>query len=291
MFPVYVYEDGLELPKEGTYFLVAGNGNWLHKDTGIVKAFVPVEKVSVLEDFNANAFVQCSLPKIPFKHVWKIKTFFRKVVEIHHAESNTNLYFNKETQEFKINVPKQSVSHGGVNYKLGSSIYIEGMEDFLCVGTIHSHCDFNSFHSGTDVKDEEDFDGLHCTFGNNDLDEFTISASVVVNGHRLVVDPLDVLEGIEPTSKNGIYKLADLAPELEWNFEIEDWLSQIVNRLPVKRFNCGDKVDWVGDLNTVSFKEMCGKGPFKVDSINEGFVTVVTKNGLARFNEKLLKRI
>ncbi len=48
MFPVFLYQEGVELPTEGTYFVVAGNGNWLHKDTGIVKAFIPVDKISCL---------------------------------------------------------------------------------------------------------------------------------------------------------------------------------------------------------------------------------------------------
>ncbi len=42
MFPVYTYQEGMELPEEGNYYLVSGNGLWLHKDTGIVKAFIPV---------------------------------------------------------------------------------------------------------------------------------------------------------------------------------------------------------------------------------------------------------
>jgi hypothetical protein len=68
----------MELPTEGTYYVVAGNGTWLHKDTGIVKAFVPVKDIPVLEDLDVNAFVECALPKLPLKHVWRIKEFFRR---------------------------------------------------------------------------------------------------------------------------------------------------------------------------------------------------------------------
>ena len=97
------------------------------------------------------------------------------------------------------------------------------MENFLCVGTIHSHCDFGAFHSGTDIGDEEDFDGLHVTFGHNNLVEFSISATIVVNGNRLQVDPLEVLEGIEPVvGKDGKYKFADFAQEL-----VEEWSAGI----------------------------------------------------------------
>ena len=145
MYPIYIYENNLELPEDGTYFVVAGNGIWLHKDTGIVKAFVPVDSISFLEDLDAEAFIQCTLPKIPAKQVWRIKTFFKKIVEKYRSEASTSLYFNKETSEFKIHVPQQNVSHGGVNYRREGLTHIEGMENFLCVGTIHSHCDFVRF--------------------------------------------------------------------------------------------------------------------------------------------------
>jgi hypothetical protein len=39
-------------------------------------------------------------------------------------------------------------------------------EGFRIFGTIHSHCDFGAFHSGTDDADELHFDGLHITIGN-----------------------------------------------------------------------------------------------------------------------------
>jgi hypothetical protein len=295
MFPVYVYNEDLELPDHGTYYLVAGNGLWLHKDTGVVRAFVPVENISVLEDLDVECFVECCLPKIPAQHVWRIKTFFKNVVSEHRSEASTSLYYNKETKEFKIHVPPQSVTHGSVSYKREALTHIDGMENFLCVGTIHSHCDFGAFHSGTDIGDEEDFDGLHCTFGHNNLEEFSISASVAVNGNRMLVNPLDVLEGIEPVpGQEGKYKLATLAPELEaeWSVGLDDWMSQVSSQQRLKRFLKGDKVVWAGCLNTIStIKTQCGEGPFEVDSAYDGQVTVMTKVGLARFNEKLFKRV
>lgn len=305
-YPVYVYHEGLELPTEGTYFLIAGNGLWLHKDTGIVKAFVPVDNISVLQDLDVDGFIQCKLPKLPAKDVWRIKTFFKKVVEQHHSEASTSLFFNKQTNEYKVYVPKQRVSHGGVKYDRSAMTHLEEMQDFLCVGTIHSHCDFGAFHSGTDIGDEEDFDGLHVTFGNNNLDEFSISACIVVNGYRLQVDPLTVLDGIEPVpSRTGFYKLATLAPELEaeWSTGLDDWMINVSSAatplqhwwnshkpLVVDRICRGDEVTWAGNLCTVSFKDMCGEGPFKVEAVADGLITISTKIGLARFNEKLFKK-
>ena len=102
LFPVYIYEEGMELPPTGTYFLLAGNGPWLHKDTGIVKCFVPVENISCLPDFNAEAAVSCDLPKIPARLVWRVKEFFKRVVAKYHAEAEINLYYSKDKKDFKI---------------------------------------------------------------------------------------------------------------------------------------------------------------------------------------------
>lgn len=315
-FPVHVYHPGMELPTEGTYYLIAGNGMWLHKDTGIVKAFIAVKDIPVLEELDADFFVECNLPKLPLKHVWRIKEFFRRVVQKYHAEAETTLYYRKSDQSFKIHVPTQHVSHGGVSYNRVGLTHVEGMEDYLRVGTIHSHCDFNAFHSGTDVSDEKDFDGLHCTFGHNDKDEFSISASIVVNGVRKKVDPEDVLEGISicPRDKGllfnqkreDFYKIEDL-DSAQWSVDVDQWMGQVTStgslRSPVADFwnqfkfkeedaiSSGDQVEWVGNLNLVSFRNICGDGPFEVSESKQGKLTIVTNVGLAEFDEKLFKKV
>lgn len=222
MYPVFLYHDGVELPADGTYFVVAGNGLWLRKDTGIVKAFVPVEHISVLDDLDVTTQVDCSLPQIPAKLIWQIKTFFRQVVERIRTEANVILYYNEQAKEYKLIIPKQTVSHAGVEYRRKNMIHEPGMEGFLRVGTIHSHCDFGAFHSPTDEHDERDFDGLHVTFGNNHLDIFTISASIVVNGFRRKVDPLKFIGGVSSVAGDRFVLSVEDVPD-EWSKEIVDW--------------------------------------------------------------------
>jgi len=309
-FPVHIYEEGMELPKEGTYFLVSGNGLWLHKDTGIVRAFVPVSNISVLQELNAEAWVDCKLPKLPACHVFQIKTFFQKVVEKHRAEASVTLYFSKSEGKYKIHIPRQSVSHGGVHYRRLALTHLEGMKDYLRVGTIHSHCDFGAFHSGTDVGDEEDFDGIHCTFGHNDRNEFTISVSMVVNGHRWKVDPCKVLEGIDPArvesrpggfwrrpEQTAYFTLSPVPDEKkdEWCANIEDWLKKVqapsfFSRLKTDEIAKGDMVEWAGSMSTTSIRTTCGEGPFRVDSVDGDMIIIDTDVGLTRFHKRLLRK-
>jgi hypothetical protein len=302
LFPVLIYEEGIDLPVEGTYFLVSGNGLWMHKDTGIVRAFVPVDNISVLDDFDAKASVGCNLPKLDAKYVWQIKKFFQEVVQRHRSEANVLLYYSKERDDYLLQVPNQAVSHAGVHYLRSGSTQLEG--SYLRVGTIHSHCDFGAFHSGTDVGDEEDFDGIHCTFGHNDKDEFTISASVVVNGHRLKVSPQQFLEGIESV-KGEVFRLAPATEEqeMEWAKVVPLWMNRIQAvqssgwSIPATSVEVaeevakGDKVIWAGDLSTCSLKTMCGEGPFEVKGVEDGYLVVDTKVGLARFSDKLFMKV
>jgi hypothetical protein len=233
-FPVYIYYEGLVLPKEGDYFVVSGNGLWMHKDTGICKCFVPVKNISSLAELNATAEISIDLPKIPAQHVWTIKEFFKKVVAAHHSEAEVTLYYNKETRDYKIHVAEQTVTHSSVNYKREGNVHIPGIEDYLKVGTIHSHCDFGAFHSTTDVGDEVEFDGLHVTFGHNDKDVFSISASYVVNGYRTQINPLDVLEGIEANvsekktySKDEMFALLPIEDVEFLSAEAESWMVNV----------------------------------------------------------------
>lgn len=285
-FPVYIYRDGMDLPQEGTYFLVAGNGLWMHKDTGICRCFVSVDNISCLDDLDVESNVEVSLPKIPSKLVWQIKQFFKQVVAKHYSEAEVNLFYSSQRNEYLIDVPEQEVGHASVHYQRKTKTHIEGQEDFLLVGTIHSHCNFHAFHSGTDVDDEDDFDGLHVTFGNNDKDEFTISASVVTNGVRRQINPSDILEGIREiaVSANEVhYRLAqvDEAIAEEWFQVIDEWMKN------VKRLSRQNVVVWADNVKDNNLKEFFGNGPFKVvDEIGTNNVIVQTD-----FCELLLPKI
>jgi hypothetical protein len=291
-FPVYIYQEGLELPKDGTYFVVAGNGCFLHKDTGIVSCFVLVDKISILQEIKSDTWVQCKLPPIPPCFTYRVKKFFAQVVEEFRTEANVIVYFNKQTNEYRVFPSEQNVSHGGVNYKRQGVTAMENMDGFLRVGTIHSHCDFGAFHSGVDVGDESDFDGLHITFGHNNVDEFDISASFVSNNKRLKVDPMTVLSGIEPVGAR--YKLIATEQQEEWLKGMDVWMSTIENpknygvkfRLSAKK---GDKVFWADPSKVEKWRSMFGDGPFEVE-MNEGDKIVIqTPVGLVRFSQKVFK--
>jgi hypothetical protein len=72
------------------------------------------------------------------------------------------------------------------------------------VGTIHSHCNFSAFHSGTDTHDEETFDGIHITLGHVDRKEFSMVASVAVNANRVQLEPENCTSGVVRKSNKAV---------------------------------------------------------------------------------------
>ena len=192
MFNVYLY-DGKEIPKDEICVILAKEGVYMKKRVGVMESIAPIKGVSFLPSIETMA--KMHIPKLPA--VWFAKTvqFFRAVEDEHSAEAIVLPFYNEKTKKYRFIAPVQQVSGAAVDYKKDTTI--EGM---LGIGTIHSHSSMSAFHSGVDDKDEETFDGLHITVGNLDDKEVSISASIVSNGHRVIVDPEEYIEGIKLTT-------------------------------------------------------------------------------------------
>lgn len=187
MFQVYLYEGG-ELPSDEICYLIAKQGIFLKKKVGLVESLTKVDKISILNEL--KPWAKMDLPKIPGNYAAKIISFFKAVVDKFGGEANVLLYYNDQEKKYKLSIPTQEVSGAACDYKIeGTSI-----PGYNLVGTIHSHARMSAFHSGTDDDDEKNFDGLHITIGHLTDDFSSISASIVVNGFRVIVDPCDYID-------------------------------------------------------------------------------------------------
>ncbi len=190
MFPIFVLKEGTELPEEGIYYVVARDGIFLHKDTGLVEAMVRVRGISFLEDLSPRATIK--LPKLPPQIIVRSLLFFRGVFKKFHSEAVVMVHYDLKNQIYRLVCPSQSVNHGAVAWYDAKQRF----EGHRLVGSIHSHNDFGAFHSSIDVSDESDFDGIHITIGRVDQPYFTISCSVVVNNNRFLCVPMEIITGI-----------------------------------------------------------------------------------------------
>jgi hypothetical protein len=152
-------------------------------------------------------YIHTSLPKLPVEVAYKALAFFRRVFQKHHAEAALVLAFNEDKEQYVLYCPPQEVSGGGVTYDrrfVQTRGEKEDDDDWLKlaqagykpIGTIHSHCDFNAFHSTTDTSDEASFDGLHLTFGHVDRQIFSIASSLALNDWRDPIDPENVIKKV-----------------------------------------------------------------------------------------------
>ena len=172
----------------------------------IIHSFTKAENMTKLEGLsdcglngeNEGYIDWGSENKMPYDQVREVMKFFRDVFAAHRTEAMSMWYFNPKTKDWKYIIPCQfGLAGGAVKYSLSdegehrhvkmAKAYIEhGTErDYQAImnevkaqeaklfkegykqfGTIHSHCDFGAYHSGTDDADEYGFDGLHVTVGH-----------------------------------------------------------------------------------------------------------------------------
>lgn len=182
MFKVVLNDGKTEMPKDDVYYVIGKKGIFLRKKMGLVDALVPVKQLSFLED--VHPFVRLNLPRIPKPILGQIIGFFRKVYEEYRSECVVLLFLDQH-MNYSIYVPPQKVTGSSISYMRNASF---PNKQLVC--SIHSHAGFSAFHSGTDIDDEESFDGLHVTLGDIDEDpNVTIAVSAAANGERCAVDP------------------------------------------------------------------------------------------------------
>jgi PRTRC genetic system protein A len=190
MFNVYIYNEGDELPKDDVCYILTKDGILLKKKVGLMESISKVDKISILGDLKPHA--KLHIEKIPGPVFAKIYSFFKEVYKEFYSECVALLYYNPKTKKYKTFIPNQEVSGASLDY-----VKDRTFKDHVLMCSIHSHASMSAFHSGTDSDDEKSFDGLHITLGKMNQDVIDISASIVANGTRFMVDPLDYVHNLD----------------------------------------------------------------------------------------------
>lgn len=189
MFKVVLNDGQTPMPEDDIYYVIGKEGVYLKKKLGVMESIAPVKNISILESVASSA--KMHIQPIPGKWIAKVINFFKAVYEEYRSEAIVLLFYNDETGHHKIVPPHQKVAGASCDYDKGMTI-----EGYTMIGTIHSHANMSAFHSGVDDSDEEHFDGLHITLGNL-ADEYpSVSASIVSNGFRQMIEPSDYITDI-----------------------------------------------------------------------------------------------
>jgi hypothetical protein len=162
------------------YYFGAKDGLFLHRRMMLGRGAVKMQYwPDQFDKFGADKGVfDFDAPIIPGALMSQVVDFFRRTYRARHAEAAVLLTFNEETKEWGVYIPTQLVSHSGVNYVYDPTTI---KRPRYVVGSIHSHCDFSPFHSGTDTGDADNFDGLHMTIGYIEREKPGIVAMMAMN--------------------------------------------------------------------------------------------------------------
>ena len=194
MFKVWINDGKNPKPQDAIFYEIAANGIFLHKNMVFWESVVPVDRISILKESKPS--FGYLLPKIPSEIVQEIARFFAWIYQKQFTEVVALIFFNQKEKYYRVVIPQQEVGPASIRYDMP-----ERSPDEYLVGTFHSHCAMDAFHSGVDEHDEMYLDGIHATFGkfscDKTADTIAISLEAAVNGKRFKMDPDHFLLGIE----------------------------------------------------------------------------------------------
>lgn len=170
-------------------YLVAKNGMYLYINNNGYKVVQEIDKLAGGGIADAEEGLINSFKPFTEEVMEVILDFFRWVHREYESEAFMYLYYNSESGDWKAEPVKQQVSGGSAHYE-GEPNPPDG---YRCVGTTHSHADMSAFQSGTDDKDQNEFDGIHMTVGKmgNIVHDYDIY--IYVRGSKYKVKPKHML--------------------------------------------------------------------------------------------------
>lgn len=239
--PIFsTFQDGFDLDaiKQLPLAFVLDSKGWLKwQRTPLVAGFTRLKELDGLATIKESCeYLPSKLPPTLFD---KIVEFFRQIYRRQKSEAAGVLLYRVETREWRFCVPPQTATGGSANYDhVAESCQREFDEGFSLAGTVHSHGSMSAFHSGTDHKDEVNFDGLHITVGHLNDPKVEFAISVMNGGKRWkfdkigdVVDypesdaievPTEWLEAVKEPQKFGAPALISAMSTNESDFDLAD---------------------------------------------------------------------
>jgi hypothetical protein len=196
MIPFYLKTADFGEAIDSTYYLVAANGVFLVKRSGLFSSVTEAGTVTGL--VTQRPSLALSFPKLPRSLLERIYGFFKFVYDRLDGEAVVFIYYSPELGEFRADAPPQTLTRyrtvrgwqteGRVEYR-----FLPRPEGFLKLGDAHSHGDSHAFFSCVDDRDDGE-DGLRVVMGDLDRAEPDVRVSFVANGTRFELEAGDVLE-------------------------------------------------------------------------------------------------
>lgn len=175
-------------PDNGPYIVAAKDGYFVHRAFHFGRVLVPTTQAPASPQPTPTLFYNLD-PKLPASLIAQAHSFFRAIYEAKRAEAMVDITWSEE-KGYRLFVPPQQAHGAGVKCVRKLEHYAGQM-----VGTIHSHCDFSAFHSGTDKHDADGQDGLHITIGDVMKPEYSMAIMISVAGTHWDMTLDEIVEG------------------------------------------------------------------------------------------------
>jgi hypothetical protein len=196
LIPIYLKTADLAEPRETTYYLMASNGSFFVKKTGLFASMTEAGVVAGLQ--TAAPSLSLVFPKLPRDLLEQVYGFFQFVYQRLDGESVVFIYYSPDSREFRVDAPPQRLTRFRTHRGWRTSGHVEygslqRPPGFLKLGDAHSHGDSGAFFSAVDDRDDGE-DGLRLVMGRLDRPTPDVRVSFVANGTRFRLEPGDVLE-------------------------------------------------------------------------------------------------
>lgn len=176
--------DDLPVPEQ-PYFLWTKDGMYLVKEgflgISVIQTKLTPPNLGTLGNWKNGVFWYKAKP-IPADVTSQAVDFFRQVWNKHKTEAEVLIIYNEhkpEGSQYRLFIPAQRVSGGSVHSAYAPEDIPRG---WFVIGSMHSHCNFSAFHSGTDTNDAATFNGVHITVGFLQRDKPEFAVMVSTNG-------------------------------------------------------------------------------------------------------------
>jgi hypothetical protein len=185
---LHIPENGAQPPYEEVPYYYASEKGWMTNMPtifGVGQTLLKGKPPGLPK--SSNGF-QLNDRKFPEHLMMQAHSFFKAVWNKQQTESSLYILYNRETDEFRLWAPEQYVTMVAVNHRLGKV-----PNGWAPTGTIHSHCNFSAFHSGTDQHDMEGMPGLHITLGHVDHETPESALALSLGDNQFDVEYEDII--------------------------------------------------------------------------------------------------
>jgi hypothetical protein len=177
-----------DLVSDKINWVAAKQGYFLNRPSIIGTAIIPHDEPdlpAIPKDWE-DGYFQYTYGQLPAEMIAQAHDWFRRVFRERHSEAELLIMYNPKTDpQVKFFVPPQVCTTASVSSAYDPTHFARGWQP---IGSIHSHCDFNAFHSGTDTGDAAEFDGLHITIGHVNSANPSFDAMISMNKINWSID-------------------------------------------------------------------------------------------------------